>query len=128
MAGTLRHRLVRPALLPYGPVSIRLTPTGDLDILLDETQIDPMLAAAMDDTGGGLLAEMDPLDVPLITPQTIAVVQAVKDVGGGRLVAAELDDGILRGFVDKDLVKPEILPVYSAHCTAMLRRFTPPTL
>lgn len=128
MAGTLRHRLVRPDLLPYGPVSIRLTPTGDIDIILDNTKIDPILLATMDGLGTGILNVIDPLDVPLITPQTIAQVHAVSDVGGGRLVAVEFDKGQIHGLIDKTLVKPEVLPVYGEHVTRILQRFTPPTL
>ncbi len=128
MVGTLRHRLVRPALLPYGPVSIRLTPAGDIDIVIDESQIDPALLPFMDGLGTGVLGTIEPLDVPLITPQTIARVHAVSDVGGGRIVAVEIDKGQIHGFIDKDLVKPEILPVYGEHVTRILQRFTPPAL
>lgn len=128
MAGTLRHRLVRPSLLPYGPVAIRLTPTGDIDIVIDETTIDPILVATMDGLGTGVLNVIEPLDVPLITPQTIARIHAVSDVDGGRLVAVEFDKGQIHGLIDKDLVKPEILPVYGEQVTRILQRFTPPTL
>lgn len=128
MAGMLRHHLIRPDRLPYGPVSIRLTPAGDIDILVDDTTLDPILLPVMDALGADVLGAISPLDTPLLTPQTVSRVHAVSDVGQGRLVAMEFDRGVLHGFVDKDLVRRAMLPAYGEHVTNILRRFTPPTL
>jgi hypothetical protein len=128
MSGTVRHRLISPTRLPYGPVSIRLTPTGDMEILLDETEIDPLLAAAMNDIGATALDGFRRLDTPTLIPEAVTRIHAVSDVGGGRLVAMEIEPGVVHGFIDKELARPGLLRAYGEHCTAMLRRFALPAL
>jgi len=120
MDGTLRHVL--------RPVSIHLTPTGDIRILLDASMVDPILIPHLDQVGSEFAAAVELLDQPHATSQILARVHAVPDVGGGRLTAIEFDGLTVHGLIDKSLVKPDLLGPFSQHATWMLRRVTPPKL
>lgn len=128
MDGTFRHVLLPPDRLPYGPVSICISPTLQIRVLLDETLVDPILLPEMDRVGAQLAAAIQPLARPLETPQILAHIRAVPDVGAGRLINIEFDGLTINGFIDKSLIKSDILRPYGQHATQMLRRFTLPVL
>jgi hypothetical protein len=117
MAGTVRYRLIPAHRLPYGPVSAYFGPTGDLTVLVDEAQMDPMLGPVI----GGL---SDAILSILPTASDMSAVRVHRDhqLGGSELVAADITD-VIDVFLPHDLVTKEVAQQIGVHGTRVLKTF-----
>ncbi|WP_068924934.1 hypothetical protein [Planobispora rosea] len=88
----------------------------------DRSLIDPLLASAMEDLGRQLAQPYEwREDGPAEDPAVELRFHRTRRVPGGRLVAAELEHGIIHLLIDRSLIAPGLAAAMAAHGTAMTR-------
>lgn len=121
MDGSVHYRRLHHTFLPNGPVSIILTPTGNIFVLVNEAYVDPMLTVELEAMSNGIMESRQRLDSPL-PPGTGLRIHRLRDVGG--LVAAEVCRSEIDILVDKDLMRGELVAPLALHGNRILRYFT----
>lgn len=105
-----------------GPVSIVLTPTGDIRVLIDDAYMDPLMPAEFARISTGIMKPRRRLDCPTPAPGTEVRIHRVSDAGG--LVAVDVTPAAIDFLVDKDALRSGLVAPLSAHGTRIMRHFT----
>ena len=124
MDDSVLYRLLPHAALPHGPVSIILTPTGKIQVLVDERYLDPLLAAEVSRVSCEIMRPRT-LITDGTTPTNPAKVRItrVSDTGSG-IVAADVTPAHIDLLIDKELMGPQVPRPLAAQGTAILRHFS----
>ncbi len=115
MDGTVHYRLLPSHRLPYGPICIHRTRAGNLHVLVDQAQMDPILGPVV----AGLSDSI--LDVGSIAPLSRVRVYRDHTLGGDDLIAAHIEGATVNVFMPFDLVTRQITQQLGAHGTAALQ-------
>jgi len=123
MDDTVLYRLQPHATLPHGPVSIILTPTGKIQVLVDERYLDPALAEELSKVSCEIMRPRTLVEgTPPSTSPTQVRITRVSDAGG--LVTADVTPATVDLLIDKELMGPQVPRPLAAQGTAILRHFS----
>lgn len=126
MPGTVRYRYFPESRMPYGPICIYTTPTGDVYCAVDDSTMDPLLGPAIADMfNNGLMRDLGIKYAPLPDAEPMWRVRVHRDhaLGGARLVEADLTASTLNLHLPYELIKKPAAIELGRHSTCATRRF-----
>lgn len=118
----VRYRLMPHTSMSHGPALIRLAPTGQLTVLVDDNYLDPALAEALEELSSDLIGRFTRIDVPAPSSAIRLRIHPTRDAGG-KLVVAEIGVGGIDFLVDQSLIQPGLAEPLGANGTKIMRHF-----
>lgn len=115
MDGTVRYRLLPSHQLPFGPISIHRSKVGNITVVVDEAQMDPLLGPVIGQLSDGIL------DVGSIAPLDRVRVHRDHALAGDELIVAHVEAATVNVFLPYDLVTRAVTQQLGLHGTQALR-------